>query len=135
MGDEHESLGPGQRLPDSIEVCLADGKTCRLHELIHRTGHTAVFIGGAPAHESELARHASSIQSRMDSSFMEGMIVISGRSDGQHPRLGPTGAQQLGITDLTLLVIRPDGHVGLRADRDHPQSFAAYHALLASGQR
>jgi hypothetical protein len=28
------------------------------------------------------------------------------------------------------LVIRPDGHVGLRADRNHHDALAAYQALL-----
>jgi hypothetical protein len=39
----------------------------------------------------------------------------------------------LGIRDVTLLVVRPDGHVGLRADCDHLEALAAYQALLASG--
>ena len=43
------------------------------------------------------------------------------RSGDQNPgaRLAPAAADQLGIGEITLLVIRPDGHVGLRADRDH----------------
>ena len=36
MGDEHEALAPGQRLPDTIEGCLGSGEACRLHELTHR---------------------------------------------------------------------------------------------------
>jgi hypothetical protein len=39
----------------------------------------------------------------------------------------------LGIGEVTLLVVRPDGHVGLRADRDHLKALAAYQALLVSG--
>jgi hypothetical protein len=39
----------------------------------------------------------------------------------------------LGIDGITLLVIRPDGHVGLRADRNHIEALMAYHALLVSG--
>ena len=46
--------------------------------------------------------------------------------------LAPEGAAQLGVTAATLLVVRPDGHVGLRADRDHVEALAAYQSLLAS---
>ena len=31
-------------------------------------------------------------------------------------------------------LIRPDGHVGLRADRNHVEGLAAYDALLRSGR-
>jgi hypothetical protein len=30
-------------------------------------------------------------------------------------------------------VIRPDGHIGLRADRKHVEALAAYHTRLVSG--
>ena len=36
--------------------------------------------------------------------------------------------------DVTLLVVRPDGHVGLRADREHPAALAAYQSRLRSGR-
>jgi hypothetical protein len=40
----------------------------------------------------------------------------------------------LGIGEITLLVIRPDGHIGLRSDRNHVEDLTAYHRLLVSGQ-
>ena len=49
-------------------------------------------------------------------------------------RLASEAAGQLGIGEITLLVIRPDGHVGLRADRDHVEALAAYDTLLRSGR-
>ena len=42
-------------------------------------------------------------------------------------------AQQLGVGESTLLLIRSDGHVGLRADREHLQALAGYELLLRSG--
>jgi 2-polyprenyl-6-methoxyphenol hydroxylase-like FAD-dependent oxidoreductase len=134
MGDEHEALAPGQRLPDTIEVYLASGKACRLHELAHRAGHTALLIGGSSAHGVGLARLDSSIRSQSVSSVIEATFVITARSNDQDPcaRLTRASADQLGIDDLTLLVIRPDGHVGLRADRNHLGALAAYHTLLVS---
>jgi hypothetical protein len=40
----------------------------------------------------------------------------------------------LGIRDIALLVIRPDGHIGLRADREHVEALEAYHTRLKSGR-
>ena len=62
--------------------------------------------------------------------------MLSARSDDQNPyaRLMPAAADQLGIGETTLLVIRPDGHVGLRADYNHIEALAAYHAQLVSGR-
>jgi hypothetical protein len=61
--------------------------------------------------------------------------VLTARADDQnsYARLAPAAADQLGISGITLLVIRPDGHVGLRADRNHIEALMAYHALLVSG--
>ena len=136
MGDEHDALAPGQRLPDTIEVTLANGGVCMLHELTHRAGHTALLIGGFSANGDRLARLESSIQARSGASVIEATVVLTARSDDQNPyaRLTPAAAEQLGIGEITLLVIRPDGHVGLRADRDHIEALAAYHALLVSGR-
>jgi hypothetical protein len=137
LGDKHKALAPGQRLPDTIEVCLASGETCMLHELTHRAGHTALVIGGAAAQSDGLASLEKSIRAgRNAMHLIEGTVVLTERPDHQKScaQLAPTAADQLGIGELTLLVIRPDGHVGLRADRDHLAALAAYHALLVSGR-
>jgi 2-polyprenyl-6-methoxyphenol hydroxylase-like FAD-dependent oxidoreductase len=136
MGDEHEALAPGQRLPDTIEVSLAGGGARRLHELTNRTGHTALLIGGLSVPGAGLARLDSSLRARGDAPVIEATVVLTARPDDQNPcaRLAPAAADQLGIGGVTLLVIRPDGHVGLRADRDHLKALAAYHALLVSGR-
>jgi 2-polyprenyl-6-methoxyphenol hydroxylase-like FAD-dependent oxidoreductase len=34
---------------------------------------------------------------------------------------------------VTLLVVRPDNHIGLRAERNYLQALGAYQSLLASG--
>jgi hypothetical protein len=34
------------------------------------------------------------------------------------------------VDGVTLFVIRPDGHVGLRADRDHVSALNRYQSLL-----
>jgi hypothetical protein len=50
MGDKHDVLAPGQRLPDTIEVYLADGRRCTLHGLVNGAGHTALLVGGSSLH-------------------------------------------------------------------------------------
>jgi 2-polyprenyl-6-methoxyphenol hydroxylase-like FAD-dependent oxidoreductase len=136
LGDQHEALAPGQRLPDTIEVHLASGEACLLHELTNRAGHTALLIGGLSAHGDRLTRLDSSLRARSGASVIEATVVLTARSDDPNPcaRLAPAAADQLGIGEVTLLVIRPDGHVGLRADRDHLEALVAYHALLVSGR-
>ena len=137
MGDAHQALGPGQRLPDTIEVRLASGERRGLHELTHRAGHTALLIGGSSSRDDDLARLAGSMrgaQRRGDSSKRRSCSrrdpAIGTRRHGSRP-LQPTSWAS---ATATLLVVRPDGHVGLRADRDHLEALAAYHSLLASGR-
>ena len=55
MGDKHDALAPGQRFPGTIDVCLADGQACMLHELANRAGHTALLIGGSSVHTEGLS--------------------------------------------------------------------------------
>ena len=48
---------------------------------------------------------------------------------------GPWELPVLGtVTAPAAVLIRPDGHVGLRADRNHIEALTAYHALLVSGR-
>lgn len=137
MGDKHDALAPGQRLPDTIEICLAGGRACLLHELANRAGHTALLIGGSSIRTEALARVDNSIRAQsLASVIIEEIVVISAGSDDQSPyaRVTPTAAEQLGIGEITLLVIRPDGHIGLRSDRNHLDDLTAYQQLLVSGQ-
>jgi 2-polyprenyl-6-methoxyphenol hydroxylase-like FAD-dependent oxidoreductase len=133
LGDAHQALAAGQRLPDTIEVSLAGGPARMLHELTNRPGHTALVIGGLSAPSDALARLDSSIRSSSRACVIEATVVLTAGSDGPPPwaRLAPDAAERLGIREVTLLVIRPDGHVGLRADRDHLEALQAYQSLFA----
>jgi hypothetical protein len=84
-----------------------------------------------------LARLSDRIRERADAALIDEPIVLTTRSESGRPwaRVAPAAAAQLGIDRLALVVVRPDGHVGLRADRDHLDSLAAYQRLLASGGR
>jgi 2-polyprenyl-6-methoxyphenol hydroxylase-like FAD-dependent oxidoreductase len=135
MGDQQEALAPGQRLPDTIEIYLASGEARMLHELSYRAGHTAVIIGGLSVHGDRLAQLDRDIRVRRAVSLIEETVVLTARSDDRNlcARIAPAASDKLGIGEVTLLVVRPDGHVGLRADRDHLEALAAYQALLVSG--
>ena len=108
-----------------------------LHELANRAGHTALLIGGSSIRTEALARVDNSIRAQsLASAIIEEIVVISAGSDDQSPyaRVTPTAAEQLGIGEISLLVIRPDGHIGLRSDRNHLDDLTAYQQLLVSGQ-
>ena len=136
MGDEHDALAPGQRLPDTIEILLEGGATCWLHKHVNGAGHTAIVVGGPSTTFEALRQLETAIRACGGASFIEEVVLLSARADGQDfcARLSPAAAKQLGVDDVTLLMIRPDGHVGLRADRDHVAALSAYDALLVAGK-
>lgn len=133
MGDAHERLGPGQRLPNRLAACLTDGRSCLLHELTHRAGHTALLIAGTETPLEEFATLRDSLPRAAGASLLEAACFHAPAPSAGDFRLESTAVAQLGIEGLTLLVIRPDGHVGLRADRNHLAALAAYEALLQAG--
>ena len=106
-----------------------------LHELTYRAGHTALVIGGSSVQVDAPAQLDHAIRGRSAAPIIEASMMLTARIDGEHrcARLAPAAAEQLGIDEITLLIIRPDGHVGLRADRDHLEALAAYQARLVSG--
>lgn len=135
LGHSCEAIGPGRRISDTIAVRRANGADCLLHELAHRCGHTALLLGGAATKAEQLSQLESAIQSQ-SGALVETTFTLMTATDGPHPhcRLSPAAAKQLGLGEITLLVIRPDGHVGLRADENYLNALAAYQALLASGR-
>jgi 2-polyprenyl-6-methoxyphenol hydroxylase-like FAD-dependent oxidoreductase len=137
MGDRHDALAPGQRLPDTAVVSFVDGRTCMLHELVNRAGHTALLVGGPGVHMEALAGVDDCIRAgSVEFDIIEEIVVIAVGSDDHSPygRITPAAAEQLGISKITLLVVRPDGHIGLRSDHDHGADLAAYQQVLMSGQ-
>ncbi len=99
-----------------------------MHDLVNHQGHTALLIGGASAQAHELARLEEDVQACERASLIDAAIVISAASgqERRHAQLESGAAAQLGVDGATLLVMRPDGHVGLRADRMHGKALAAY---------
>ena len=137
MGQRHDALAPGQRLPDTIEVRLANGGTCMLHELANRAGHTALIIGGSSIDTDKLASVNIAIRAQnLAPAIIEDIVVVVGASDrqGLFARISASSSARLGVDEITLLVIRPDGHVGLRSSCNHAEDMMCYQQLLVSGQ-
>ena len=107
-----------------------------LHELANRAGHAALLIGGSSINTEMLARVDTIIRRQnLASAIIEDTVVVGTASDHQRPyaQITPAAAAQLGVGEITLLVIRPDGHVGLRSDLDHAEEMIRYQLLLISG--
>lgn len=132
MGDRHDAIWPGQRLPDQIDVRLAAGGQGKLHDYAKRRGHTALLIGGPGTSQQSLSDLRRDIEPLTDGHIIEGIVAIAANPDvaGVDAYLEPAAAALLGVGDMVLLVIRADGHVGLRAERRHAETLSAYVALL-----
>lgn len=132
-GDANRRLAPGQRLPDTIAVRSPDGRPARLHELTHRAGHTLVLLSDPTANVDVLADLLHTLQElTADSPQVEAAIALSACRDVPEPigSLESSAADLLGVDGTTLLAVRPDGYIGLRADRDHVSALERYHTLL-----
>jgi hypothetical protein len=128
MGDGQDVLSPGHRIPDTLEIRHPNGQTQLLHQLAHRAGHTALLLGGPAADQEAMRRLPNEIRNLNRVAIVEEIFAFSTRpsSEHQHGELPRASADSLGINELTLLAVRPDGHVGLRADNDHIAALAAY---------
>ena len=135
LGDANAVLGPGQRLPTTIGAVSTEGRDRFLDQTLGHTGHTALVVGGAAAAAGELAHLASSVREAADPALVERTVTASiagtgtGAGDGA-VRLDAAACELLGVDEVTLFVLRPDGHVGLRADRDHLEALRRYQSLL-----
>ena len=133
MGDKHEALAPGHRLPDTLEIHHPTGERQLLHELTHRAGHTALVLGGPKTDAVSLTQLAKSIHPQQFPHLIDAVHTLTTAEPPAHELpCSPDLATALGISDITLLVVRPDGHVGLRADQNHLAALKSYQVRLAS---
>jgi hypothetical protein len=135
MGDRGVALWPGQRLPDWIGVGSAAGDGL-LHGHANRRGHTAFLIGGASATPQHLAQALGEIAPLSDGTIIEAAVIVGSGlpAPGIDCHVAPPMAERLGVGELTLLVVRADGHIGLRAERNHAEALSAYVSLLRGDQ-
>jgi hypothetical protein len=136
FGDANSSFAAGYRLPDNIPVQLPRAATSNLHALGHHAGSTLMLLGGPTADPSDLLGLHSALQNYIrDSPLFETAVALTAGANVPDSigRLEPAAAAQLGIDGTTLLAVRPDGYVGLRADHDHLAAPDRYGAFLQTG--
>jgi hypothetical protein len=103
------------------------------HELIRTAGHTVLLLAGPDADRAAVrALHAAIGQLTAGSEVFEAFVALdTGMAAGEGAVCRDAdAAAALGVSGLTLLAIRPDGHVGLRADRDHLTALKRYKHLI-----
>ena len=136
LGDRDGGIGAGVRLPDTLVVRVAGGGERPLHEVTNRAGHTALLVGGSSTRNEELADLHASTTAASEPPIVEAVVVAAAQGDTRDSwvTIDPSTAELLGIDGITLLVVRPDGYVGLRADRDHLEALSDYGQRLGSGR-
>ena len=135
--------GPGGSMPNTHTVKLGpdDGwKAAALHELTFRAGHTVLLLGGPGANGSEFVELYKEAGDLVASSHQAGVFdaVFAFTTDpsltslnGKIGLLESSTVDAFGVKDVVMLVIRPDGFIGLRAsDKDsmneYPKMLAKY---------
>jgi hypothetical protein len=132
-GDGNGGLAPGQRLPDTIATRWSATESGRLHEHTRNAGHTIVLVNGVDAEGGAVSDLLGALLDAVTGSPMLDAVIALGVGEPRIAHAGsiePLGAQLLGVQDLTLFAVRPDGYVGLRADHDHLAALARYQALV-----
>ena len=103
-----------------------------LHDLVNRASHTAVLLGGPSVDRDELDRIGASVRSATHPSLVAEATVAMATLDDREPLDGSdrVAAHRIGNDEIALLVIRPDGYIGVGANRDHPDALTAYQSVL-----
>ena len=70
-----------------------------------------------------------------DSRLFEAAIAFATRGErpDQIGQLEQDAEDLLGVEGIALLVVRPDGYIGMRADRDQVSALERYRALVQGG--
>lgn len=122
---EGGGIEAGERIVDSIAIARSSVRW--LHELTHRRGHTALILGGPESNAAEVATLRDEIAKRGTPIIEESVaMTVHASAPSGVARMTPGAAAGLGVSGTTLLVVRPDLHIGLRADRDHVRALEQY---------
>ncbi len=114
---EHSPLRAGDRAPDATKLVTAKGE-CRLFDLTHGGRFTLLDFGAAPAVEATLP----------DLRTLRVVAQPGGPDDIVDTKGHLAGAY--GATDHTLVLIRPDGYIGLISDAGDVSAVARYLAAI-----
>ncbi|WP_162940166.1 FAD-dependent monooxygenase [Gryllotalpicola protaetiae] len=118
-GDD-DTLRAGDRAPDATELRTVDG-TRRLFDLTREGAFTLIAFGAAP----ELAATPAGLR----------MLRVVAEPNGPGELADTAGnlAAAYGPTDRTLVLIRPDGYIGLISDAGDAASASAYLTGIGAG--
>ncbi len=123
LGGGGQPFGAGQRLPTTIALPPGAGAD-RLHPLTHRCGHTLLLLAGPETPSEAIA----GLQAELEAERAAGAVPPALVEAVVAVRLEE--APSLGLGPLTLLAVRPDGFIGLRADADHRSAVRRYGGLV-----
>jgi 2-polyprenyl-6-methoxyphenol hydroxylase-like FAD-dependent oxidoreductase len=124
-GEPDERLGPGELLPHLGPVRLPDGGSRFLDELAGRAGHTLLLLSRGRT-VAELAPLLDELRAAAGGAGLVEAALALG--------VNPGDAERLGVSDLTVLAVRPDGYVGLRADGEHAEALRDYVGAVVGRQ-
>ncbi len=103
---------------DAARGVVAGARLPALRQHVHRAGHTVLVVGAPTVASAALtALSTAVVADNTDSPLFEATMAEA---------LDAATAELLGVDGLTLLAVRPDGYVGLRADVDHVAALADY---------
>jgi 2-polyprenyl-6-methoxyphenol hydroxylase-like FAD-dependent oxidoreductase len=128
VGDRNDHLSPGDLLPNTIPVQPATGEPCALHELTHHLGHTLIVLGARKAPSGDVLQLVTALEAaHAGSPIIDSVIGLCTRPGGQGVgHLDESVADQLGISAVTILAVRPDRFIGFREDGANPQPVEDY---------
>jgi FAD binding domain len=123
----------GYRLGDAGPL-TGPGGAIRLHELIAHTGHTLLVTTGEGDGSDEVVKTARHIGDRFGPHVKAFVVARKANANGSAADLlvDATGAAhaRLGGDEPSLCVVRPDGHLGLRAPPPALPAVEAYFAQI-----
>ena len=134
LSEDHLGRGgvkAGDRAPDAYVVTRADLATVRLFDLIYKQKWTLLlFENGQATYGDDLATLLSEIRAAF--AAMQAWMIISTTPGTTAPRpdvlldVERRAHEAYDIKRPTLLLIRPDGHVGFRGGLEHMAELQAY---------
>jgi 2-polyprenyl-6-methoxyphenol hydroxylase-like FAD-dependent oxidoreductase len=131
-GDESAGASPGRRVPDTARVEPVGSAAQPLHRFAHRPGPTVLALGGPGAEPERMQRLLADLGPLVGGP-VDAVVAFSTHPSGPNVgRMEEYVATQLGVTGLTVLVVRPDRYVGFRDDHGDAGAVVAYlDALVA----
>ncbi len=131
-GDDGSGPPPGALLPDTRPVQPVEGAPRPLHEFTHRPGQTLIVLGGPAADPRRVAELVAELEQRSGAA-VDAVLGFCTRREGLPVgHIDESTAAQLGVTDVTVLGVRPDRYIGLRDDTGDPEAAEAYLTALVA---